>query len=259
MAAPSQRPTRRPTSLSFGLASFSTQPVGEEPQDLVVRRRREVVVPLPDGAELVRLERADEDVGRRRHAPAGVGRADRNCGDHQCGFGRSHCIQRHLHGRAGRQAIVDDDDGSSGQRHGRSVPTQPHLPVLQLGARPRGQCVDVATTQSEPGHEVVVEDGQPAGRHCTDGQLTLPWGTDLAHGQHIELRAEAGSNGRGDRHPATGQAEHDHGERCLPEVRGDEVDQRRSGLVAVPVRTPAHGSIEARSPEPERQLARRFE
>ena len=206
---------------------------GEQPQHLVVGRRREVGVPLADGAERRRLQRADQLVGERADLGARVRRADRHGDDEPRRTRRAHGLHRGAHRGAGGQAVVDDDHRPPGQRRALTVPAESALALDKLAPGDLGAPLDLLGADAEVPDDLLVEHPQTAGRDGSDGQLVVVRGADLAHDQHIEVAPDPRRDGRGDRHAATGESEHERRRITVPDPGMDLLGQQASGLGAV--------------------------
>ena len=202
----------------------------QQGQDVAVRGRREVPVPLADGAELERSQRAHEVVGQVGDELARIGGADRHGGDQPGRPGGADRPHRGPHRRPGGQAVVDDDHhpAAEGQRRGRrdgnGAPARPAPRRASIGGP-----LDVTGRETELADEVVVEHGQATGGHGADRQLALARRADLAHGQDVELAADAVGRRRRRREPRRGAARGRAGQAVLRDAAvGDERSATRS-------------------------------
>ena len=132
------------------------------------------------------------------------------------------------HRRPGRQPVVDEHDGDVTQHRVGSIAAQPVVPLGELAARHVDACGDVGRGEPEPGDEVVVAHDEAAGRDGADRQLDVAGCADLAHGQHVERRAEPVGDRGGDRHATAWQTEHDR--RTVGDAGGDLVGEDPTGV-----------------------------
>ena len=87
------------------------------------------------------------------------GRRDRDGQDQPGGAGAAHRPQRHAHGGTGRDAVIDHDRGTSGDRNRRPVAAIDPAAPLDLRPLPGGFGLDVALGDAEAGdHRVIAED-----------------------------------------------------------------------------------------------------
>ena len=187
----------------------------------------------PTAPKVDRLKRTDQLVGQRVDRGAGVRRADGN-GDHEPRrTGRPHGSHGGAHRGAGGQAVVHDDHGPPGQLRALTIPAQAALPLDQLAPGDLGAPLDLLAADAEVPDDLLVEHAQSTRRDGSDGQLVVVRRADLAHDQHIEVTTEARRDGRGDRHAAAGEPEHQRRRITVPDPGVDLLRQQAPGLGAV--------------------------
>ena len=148
-------------------------------------------------------------VGERRQLGHGVGRADRYGDDDLRRAGRPHGADGGAHRRTGGEPVVDEHDHGAGEVGRRAVAPQAAVALGELAPGDLDARRDLCRAQAEPGDEVVVAHDQPARRHRADRQLDVAGRADLAHGEHVERRAEPVRHLGGHGDPTAGQPEHD--------------------------------------------------
>ena len=121
-------------------------------------------------------------------------------------------------GRAGRDAVVDDERGAPGE-----IESGPVAAVRLRSPRELDPlaCLDrreVGLADAERPHHVLVDHAHAVFTDGAHRELGVERHADLADDDHVERRVERVGDLRGDRHPAAGQAE-DH------EVVGRKVAQ----------------------------------
>ena len=137
ISPPAARPVPRPRQDARGRrpAAHSCRADGLEsalsPEvvHLLVGGRREVVVPLTDGAEVGGHERAHDLVGQGGEIAARVGRPDRHGDYHARRVMRAHGADRGPHRRARREPVVHEHHDAIAQLRKRTpLPVAPFLP-----------------------------------------------------------------------------------------------------------------------------------
>ncbi len=181
----------------------------QQADDVGIVELAEVLVEGADGAERERNLEADNLIGFGPQLQHGVERRHRH-GQHQPPRARTaHRAQGGAHRRAGRDAVVHEDDGAPGDRRARTAVDVHGPPALDLP--------DLAILlRLDPGgghvlRNLRVDDGfdVTAIGHGTDGQLWLERCADLAHEHDVERRVERPRDLAPDRNAAARQSQDD--------------------------------------------------
>ncbi len=141
--------------------------------DLVVRRLREVLVPVADGEKRLRGDGADDLIDLRSQLFAGLGRCGRDCGDDAGGLQLS---QRHdcgAHRGSGRQTVIYQDHGPTtniGRWTTAAIEALASRQLLLLLCRDR---VDHIARDAQAIHDLIIEDAHPAGCDGAHRQLLV--------------------------------------------------------------------------------------
>jgi hypothetical protein len=188
---------------------WSRRGAGEQIAYLLVGGFREVLVPLADGGQPTRRERAGDLVGGGAQLGDDLRRRDGDGEDHP---GRA-AGAGHLTGRSGRgaggHAVVDDQRGTPGQVHRRPVAAQQTCSAPQDIALP---CLDGSEfVGGHPGHpdHILVDDPGTPFADGTHAQLRLVGDAELAYHDHVQRGRERLSDLERNHDAAPRQAE-DH-------------------------------------------------
>ena len=180
----------------------------QELHDLLVRRLREVAVPLPhriEGLRDVDTQHLVADVPERQDREArGDGRGEHDscrpvCACHLTGGARR---------RTGGDTVIDDDSASIVEAEARTVTPVLSGALLQLDTLPAFDRLDVIDPEARRPHHLLVDDPNSALADGSHRQLGLEGHPELPHDDHVERRSEGLGHLEGDGHPATGQPEH---------------------------------------------------
>ena len=186
---------------------LSAQPWRSSPIGLLVGQLVEVVVERADTVEMPRGVKADDQIGLLADLLQGVFRRHRHGDADLRGPLPLHRDQRRLHGRPGRQAVVDDDRGAPGRVDLRAVAEVEAPAALDLRQFARAGALEKGVIRAgAPAHLLVdhrlrvlaVDDG--AERHFRRARCT-----DLAHQDKVERGAQGSGDLERDRHAAARQ------------------------------------------------------
>ena len=168
----------------------------------------EVLVPLADRQEVPRRLQADHLVGVGRQRGARGGRRDRHRQYHPGGPLRPRDLAGGPGGRAGRDAVVDDDRGPPGQRGAGPVAAEAPCPPIEFSALTPLHRGDLGVGDVRDGDHLGIDDPDVALPDRAHAQLGLDGYAELADHDHVERCAQRPRHLRRDRHAATGQREH---------------------------------------------------
>ncbi len=177
--------------------------------DLVVGGLLEVPIGLAHRGEGLGSGRTDDLVHPVAQFLAGVLGCRGNGNDNLCRPQLVDGPQRCGHRRARRQAVVDHDHGLA-----RDFGRPPAIAIRLLAAAQLfllafGDRLEVFGGDVQSPDGVVVGHHDAAGRNGTHGVLGLVRGRELADHEHVERSRQRGGHLITDRHPTTGQRQHD--------------------------------------------------
>jgi hypothetical protein len=172
----------------------------EQGQHLIVRGLGECVVPLPDRAQPIRLERADNLVHLERNEVDRGWRPNRDSADEPVGSKTPNEPQGSSQGRTGGNAIVDYDHSPSGRIE---IGTKHFESTIELLQRSGDLGLDIGSIDSHAFDHRIVQERDAVWSHCANGEFSTPRGTDLG-GHHAPQFAVKGSRylGCNDHSPA---------------------------------------------------------
>jgi hypothetical protein len=195
------------------LRALGLEPPGRAAQQvahLVVGDGGEVLVPEADGVEWIGRDGADRLVHDPSDRLADHGRRD---GDRRYDPARTlgaDGLGGGTHGRAGRQAVVDEDHDLAADVGGEPVAAVQPLATGQLAPLVVGDGVDDGVRDAEPLDHGRVQHADAAGGDRAHRQLLVAGDAELADEDDVERGPERLSDLLGDRDAAPRQGEHDH-------------------------------------------------
>ncbi len=202
----------------------------QDGDDLVVADLVEVAVVLADRVERLGGLEAHDLVGHRGEPLDGLGRSHRHGEQHVRGAEVPHHGDGGGRGRAGREAVVDDDDVAPGDAEPQAAVAVRLDPAVDLRELECGEVVDVLAGDVQLPAGGVVEDDDAVLADGPDGELGVAGRADLAHDQHVQLGVERLRHLEGDGQAAARQPEH---EGVRAGVGGEPGGQPAAGVGAV--------------------------
>ena len=164
----------------------------ENGDGLFVLDLAEVGVEHADGAEARRRCEADEIVGFAPQRRQRLARGDGNGERQRLRAAAADRLQRGARGRAGGDAVVDEDGGAAGDLDARPIADEPPPRVFELGARALRRRREGALVDSGGADDrfVARDDRRLALDQRAHRQFRLPRRADLAHQHDVERRGE---------------------------------------------------------------------
>lgn len=181
---------------------------GEQRANLIVHGGFEFAIELADGGERFRALERDELVHLLADLLAGSGGSHRNSNDHAAGD-RTQRANRGPHGRAGRQAIIDHDDGAAGE-----LGSGPALAISDLAAADflllasNDRIQHFTADRIQPQHLIVQHDDATAG-HRAHREFRFEGHAQLAHDKDIHRQVEFDGDLVGHGNASARQCQHD--------------------------------------------------
>jgi hypothetical protein len=111
------------------------------------------------------------------------------------------------HRRAGRDSVVDQNDGAAGHGGRRPVAAVERLPPRQFAGFPRDRVVQEAGRDAEGGEDRLVAVDDPAGGERTHGEFRVAGHAELADDEDIEGQAEGAGHLGADRDASARQGQ----------------------------------------------------
>jgi hypothetical protein len=181
----------------------------QEIADFLVRRLREIDIPLPDGGEALWRTGADDFVGQFRKLSTSLRRTDGyRDDDPRWPFG-AHRFNSSFHRGARRQAIVDQNDDATAQIGWRPGVAIRALTPLKLSLFFARDVFNRSLGSPVPGHDVIVQHSDTARRDGAHGQFGMAGKAQLSDQEHIEWRIECSSYFVPDRNTPAWECQHD--------------------------------------------------
>ena len=140
-----------------------------------------------------------------------MARARRTNGNRDDNFGSTLLTQssdRGAHGRAGGQAVIDQNHCSPAHLRGRPSTAIAELAPLQFFALNFGDSVENQLGIRQRPDDVVVHDSHVTRGDGSHGQFLVARYTQFSNNKNIQRNADAASNLKGHRHPAAWESEH---------------------------------------------------
>jgi hypothetical protein len=151
-------------------------------------------------------------------------------------------MQRCLHGRPGRDAVIDHDRRAPFDRNACATGQIELAPTFNLIQLPRTCRCKIVFGDLQFPDQILVEHRLCAAAvdHGAERELGLERGADLAHEHEIEWCPERLSNLEPDRHAAARQGQHD---RARPRQMHQPLGELAPGIAAIGEQnlTPEHG------------------
>jgi hypothetical protein len=170
----------------------------------------ELAVPLAHRPEKRRCFEAYQLVDLWRQLGQRFRRRHRYRYDNLAGAVLARDLDRRLHGRAGGDAVVDQDHGPALHLHGWPRAPVQALAAGQFGLFAGGDRVDLLLGYPHQAGHTRLQDAHAAGADRTHREFLVVRHAELAYQQQIELGAQRGRHRRGNRHAAARQGQHDH-------------------------------------------------
>src|SRR5450759_4748752 len=136
---------------------------------------------------------------------------DRDRGDDRSRPELAERENRHAHGSARGGAVVDDDDGFSGDDWEWTGSAKRRLATPELELLGDDDPLDRFWPNTEVADDVGVEHARPAAGDGAEGELFVTGHAELAHDEDVERCAELFGDSRRDRHAPARQSEDDEG------------------------------------------------
>lgn len=162
----------------------------EQQAHLFVSDLTEVAVPDPDGVKRLWGHRTNDVVGDEPHLCTALVRRDGHRDDEARRLTRLQRQRCCAHRSAGREAVVDDDDGLSSRIDGRTAVAILALTPHDLLRLARGDAREDGFGNRVSADEVLVEDAHPAGCDRAHRELGVTWKSELANDENVQRRAE---------------------------------------------------------------------
>lgn len=199
--------------------------------DLVVGGLGEVLIELPDGSEHVRRVGADEFVDFGAEQIEGFKWRDRDGDDDARRLLLTNGADGCQHGVTGGKAVVDEDDGLSGDDKWRPVASVGALAAEKLLVLASDGVVDGFLGDVQRGDGILVQDDEAADGDGSHGELGLAGCAELADGEDVERERQGAGQRGGDGYASTGEGE----KQCLrlAAVAGELVGENFPGVLAV--------------------------
>ena len=169
----------------------------------------EIPIPQSHGLKQIRHREAHDLVGQPLKPPAAIRSGDRSSNDDPGRPAFAQRAHRGLHRRAGRDPVVDDDDGLATNRQPRAIAVVDVVAPFQLDALARGDLFDHIGRDAEGGDRLVAQHSHAPCGDGADRKFGMPGGAELPDEEHIERRTECVGDFERDRHASARQGQDD--------------------------------------------------
>ena len=181
----------------------------EQATDFFVRNLRKIIVPKPHSAEWLRRSRAHNVVRNLSERLAGFGGSNGHCDDHSRRTLLPQGSYGCLHGRAGCESIVDENDGLPCEVGKRPVVAVKSLSSLELRLFHAGYSLKIIFRDASYADQVQIKDTYAAACKRSDCQFFLRGQAEFSDDEHIERNAKRLRDLECDWHTASWKCEDD--------------------------------------------------
>ena len=178
--------------------------------DLLVGRRRELLVPESNGVERLRHRDTDDLVSHSSQSLAGLTRPDWH-GDNDARRGMLPQRQdRRLHRRAGREPIINEDDRPIANDSRAATASVQRVAPFQLETFAHGDLFDESVRNPQIPNQVAAQDLDAAGGDRPHRELRMTGPAEFPNEKDVERGFESPRDFVSDRDAASRKPEHDH-------------------------------------------------
>ncbi len=182
----------------------------QQSDDLFIGGLGEVVVELADGVEVLRRFGNDQFVDARAEPVDGGDGRDRHCDDELLRLHLAQSVDRGIDTGAGRNSVIDEDDGSSLNGDGRTVATIQAGAFFQLHSGRLRNLLDLCGRDARGLDDLVIEETSIARGYSAKGELFLPRHSKLSGEKDIQRRVQCRGNFESNGNTSTRYTQHKH-------------------------------------------------
>jgi hypothetical protein len=170
---------------------------------------REIVIPGADGSKMRRLQKANATICSFLQRGANFRRRHGNCDHYSAGRVLTCRIDRRQDCGARRDAIIDKDDRSVGERaHGSGLSVQP-LATIQLSLLGRDGRFDHDFRMLQGLGDLGIQHDHPSACNGSDRKFGLPWVRELPDIQYVQWEIQSQRYLESHRYAPARETQHD--------------------------------------------------